>query len=423
MSRYAIGMLILVGALASGCRSGPMLRGDAVQIAKKLEMARENGAYNCAPMQLAQAEAHLEFLEYELDEGDFQRASWHHRAATQNADTAFAITDPDKCADREVLIADAAPVIIKSTDRDLDGILDEVDQCPDEPEDKDTFEDLNGCPDPDNDADMVLDINDVCPLEPGSVENRGCPVADRDGDGIGDDVDQCVNEPEDIDGFQDEDGCPEADDIDGDGILDQVDKCPTEPEDIDNYLDEDGCPELDNDEDGVVDMSDLCPIQPGPMTNAGCPVADRDNDGVNDEVDQCPDVPGQAPTGCPKRVLVEVKGSQIEIKEKINFESNGSAIAGGLSFEIIDQVAQVFKSNPGIRVKIEGHTDSSGAADYNLKLSDSRANAVRKALIERGIEADRLEAIGYGESKPISSNSSSKGRAQNRRVEFNILKK
>ena len=170
-------------------------------------------------------------------------------------------------------------------------------------------------------------------------------------------------------------------------------------------------------------MSDLCPIQPGPITNAGCPVADRDNDGVNDEIDQCPDVPGQAPTGCPKRVLVEVKGSQIEIKEKINFESNGSAIAGGLSFEIIDQVAQVFKSNPGIRVKIEGHTDSSGAADYNLKLSDSRANAVRKALISRGIEADRLEAIGYGESKPISSNSSSKGRAQNRRVEFNILKK
>ena len=184
MRKCTIGLLVLVSAVATGCRSGPMMRGDAVQIAKKLDMARDNGAYNCAPRELAQAEAHLEFLKYELDEGDYQRASWHHRAATQNADTAFAITDPDKCADREVLISDAAPVIIKSTDRDLDGILDENDQCPDEPEDKDTFEDLNGCPDPDNDADMVLDINDVS-FGAGSVQNRGCPVPDRDGDGIG----------------------------------------------------------------------------------------------------------------------------------------------------------------------------------------------------------------------------------------------
>lgn len=423
MRRCFLSIAIVALVALSGCRYGPMMRGDAVQIAKRLDQARENGAYNCAPKELARAEAHLEFLEYELDEGDYQRASWHHRAASQNADTALSITDPDKCADREVVIASAAPVIIKSTDRDLDGIHDDVDQCPDEPEDIDTFQDIDGCPDPDNDADMVLDINDVCPLEPGSVQTRGCPVPDRDGDGIGDDVDQCVNEPEDLDGFEDLDGCPEADDMDQDGIVDLEDKCPTEPEDMDGYLDEDGCPEPDNDEDGVLDMADLCPIQPGPVANAGCPVADRDGDGVNDEVDQCPDVPGHAPTGCPKRVLVEVQGSHIKIKEKINFELNGSSIAAGLSFEIIDQVYHVFKSNPGIRVKIEGHTDSSGAADYNLKLSDARAHAVRNALIARGIAADRLEAIGYGESKPIESNSSSSGRASNRRVEFNIIKK
>ena len=112
---------------------------------------------------------------------------------------------------------------------------------------------------------------------------------------------------------------------------------------------------------------------------------------------------------------------QIEIKEKINFETNGSAIKGGTSFEILDQVAAVLKSNPNLKVVVEGHTDDVGAADYNLRLSDDRANSVRKALLDRGIEKKRLEAVGFGEAKPIASNKSSKGRAENRRVEFKIV--
>ncbi|MEC9466049.1 MAG: OmpA family protein, partial [Myxococcota bacterium] len=229
--------------------------------------------------------------------------------------------------------------------------------------------------------------------------------------------------PEDIDGFEDQDGCPEEDDTDGDGITDPNDKCPNVPEDMDLYLDEDGCPEPDNDEDTVLDMEDMCPLQPGLPSNAGCPSADRDGDTVEDAEDQCPDVPGNPPSGCPKRVLVEVKDSHIEIKEKINFELNGSSIKGGISFQILDQISQVLKSNPQLKIKIEGHTDSSGAADYNLQLSDSRAKAVAEALVKRGIDSGRLQAIGYGESRPIASNSSKSGRATNRRVEFNIVKK
>jgi outer membrane protein OmpA-like peptidoglycan-associated protein len=119
--------------------------------------------------------------------------------------------------------------------------------------------------------------------------------------------------------------------------------------------------------------------------------------------------------------LVEKKAERIEIKKQIRFDTNKASIKGRISFEILDQVSGVLKSYPEIKVNIEGHTDSVGPADYNLRLSDARANSVREALIERGIDASRLEAIGYGESKPIASNRTRKGRAANRRVEFNIV--
>ncbi len=416
-------LALLATALLGGCVFGAKLREDAKLIEKKIQTARERGAYRCAPAELAKADANLVFLNYELDEGDFRRASFHHRAALENVNRALEITNPDECAEKHVLISENKPVVITKTDVDGDGITDDVDQCPDEPEDKDGFEDENGCPDPDNDGDTVLDVDDGCPLEPGDPANNGCPVNDRDKDGIADDKDKCPDIPEDLDGHDDQDGCPEEENVDsdGDGILDQNDKCPQEPEDIDQFQDEDGCPDPDNDLDTVLDVVDSCPLQPGPVTNNGCPVVDRDGDGVNDDVDQCPDVPGIAPTGCPKKVLVEKKGNKIEIKKQINFETNKAKIKGALSFEILNQVAGVLKSNPEIKVVIEGHTDSVGPADHNLRLSDARANAVREALIERGIDAARMEAIGYGESKPIASNKTRKGRAANRRVEFNIV--
>jgi len=404
--------LIAVGS----CVAGAQLREDAVLMQQKIANARERGAYRCAPAELARAEAQLEFLNYELDEGNYSRAVWHHTAATQNIKRALEITNPDECADKRVLIRE-------SNDRDGDGIEDSVDQCPDEPEDKDGFQDEDGCPDPDNDNDGILDKDDRCPNEPGPASNQGCPIQDRDGDGIPDDVDKCPDIPEDIDGFEDTDGCPEGGDrdSDGDGIPDRLDKCPLEPEDRDGFQDDDGCPDPDNDMDGVLDIVDSCPNEPGPASNHGCPVRDRDGDGITDDIDQCPDVPGMAPTGCPKKVLVVKTGTQIEIKQQINFETNKAKIKGSLSLEILDQVGAVMKSNPELRIIIEGHTDNVGVAAKNLKLSDDRANSVRAALIERAVDPSRLEALGYGQSKPIASNKTKKGRAANRRVEFNIV--
>ena len=143
-------------------------------------------------------------------------------------------------------------------DNDEDGILDDADQCRDEAEDKDGFEDENGCPDPDNDQDTVLDDDDECPVEAGSPELKGCP--DKDGDLIIDRLDKCVDKAEDKDGFQDEDGCPDEDN-DGDLILDVDDKCPMAAEDKDGFQDEDGCPDPDNDNDGILDGDDKCPLE------------------------------------------------------------------------------------------------------------------------------------------------------------------
>ena len=415
---FAIALLAL-----SGCTLGSALREDAKLIDKRIKSARERGSYRCAPTELALAESHLEFLEYELTQGDFQRASYHRQLALRNISEALDITDPNECADKNVLISSDSQVVIKNVDRDGDGILDAQDQCPDEAEDFDKYEDVNGCPDPDNDSDTVLDINDQCPLEPGDPLNQGCPLPDRDGDGIPDESDLCPDQPEDFDGNEDGDGCPEEEnlDVDEDGILNDVDQCPEDPEDKDNFEDEDGCPEPDNDQDGVLDIRDICPDIPGPIANQGCPVSDRDGDSIQDDIDQCPDVPGSPPSGCPKRVLVEKTDKEIKIKKKINFRTDTAVIEGDLSFEIIFQVAAVLKSNPTIKVVVEGHTDSNGPADYNLRLSDLRANAVKDELIKRGTDKSRLEAIGYGETKPIASNRRQTGRATNRRVQFRIV--
>ena len=199
------------------------------------------------------------------------------------------------------------------SDADGDGIPDALDQCPTEPEDKDGFQDADGCPDPDNDGDGIPDVLDQCPNEPEDKDNfrddDGCPDPDNDEDGIPDALDKCPNQPEDKDGFQDADGCPDKDN-DGDGIPDIFDMCPDEPEDKDGFEDEDGCPDPDNDQDGVPDKDDKCPAQAedkdGWEDADGCADLDDDRDGIPDAVDKCPAQAGfiTSPTdaredGCP----------------------------------------------------------------------------------------------------------------------------
>ena len=116
----------------------------------------------------------------------------------------------------------------------------------------------------------------------------------------------------------------------------------------------------------------------------------------------------------------EVKQGKIEIKEKVYFDKNKATIKKA-SNPLLDDVATIIKGNPGIGVvTIEGHTDDTGAADYNQALSQKRADAVKAYLVEKGVEAARLEAKGYGEEKPIESNKTAKGREANRRVEFTL---
>jgi OmpA-OmpF porin, OOP family len=184
----------------------------------------------------------------------------------------------------------------RAHDLDNDGVKDDIDGCPEIPEDKDGFEDSDGCPEIDNDDDGIIDREDACPNVKGvpssDPRKNGCPVADADGDSVEDARDACPKEKGKASSDPRTNGCP-AKDKDGDGIDDSVDKCPDQPEDRDGFEDEDGCPDPDNDGDGVSDKEDACPNARGePSTDParnGCPNADRDGDTFDNDEDKCPD--------------------------------------------------------------------------------------------------------------------------------------
>ncbi|RJR15504.1 MAG: outer membrane beta-barrel domain-containing protein [Nitrospiraceae bacterium] len=200
-------------------------------------------------------------------------------------------------------------------------------------------------------------------------------------------------------------------DSDGDGVYDSEDKCPGTPKGA--AVDSSGCP-LDSDGDGVFDYLDKCPGTPkgAAVDSRGCPL-DSDGDGVFDYLDKCPDTP--------IGIKVDAAGCPLPIKEKVSIDLKvefefDSAIVRNIYQEHLERVAKFLKQYPQTKAEIEGHTDSVGTDQYNLKLSQERAKNVMQHLINSGVDPSRLNAVGFGESRPVSDNSTSEGRQRNRRV-------
>jgi|26BtaG_2_1085354.scaffolds.fasta_scaffold00028_16 outer membrane protein OmpA-like peptidoglycan-associated protein/opacity protein-like surface antigen len=239
-------------------------------------------------------------------------------------------------------------------DRDGDGINDDVDDCPDTPGIPSDIPGCNGCPD--SDGDGLCDVLDECPNEAGPMENNGCPILDRDGDGILDVDDDCPDTP---------------------GVASSIPGC-------------NGCP--DSDGDGVCDGKDECPNEFGTVENNGCP----------EMADPCTDM--QAIKDALKNVLFEYNS------DKLTAESMAT----------LDNIAPLLTSknikNP--HWLVEGHTDNVGSQNYNLPLSEKRANSVKNYLVSKGVSSSILKAVGFGLALPVTTNDTAEGRARNRRVEM-----
>lgn len=316
-------------------------------------------------------------------------------------------------------------------DSDKDGIIDELDLCPniaglqkfmgcpdtdgddiDDPNDKcpevKGKKEFNGCPDTDEDG--VSDQEDECPNIKGTAANKGCPDADADGDGITDKEDQCPDKS----GPKEMNGCPDSD---GDGVSDMDDKCPN----VAGIKSNSGCPEetkKDSDHDGITDDKDECPFTAGLSSLNGCP--DTDGDGVMDKVDNCPTTPGPVSNkGCP--VIEKADRETLDFAMRAVQFDLGRATLKSESFNILDKVAKIMRKYPDYNLTISGHTDNSGSVKFNMDLSERRAKVCYEYLISQGIPVSRLSYSGFGPTKPISSNDNETGRFLNRRVEFNLV--
>lgn len=261
-----------------------------------------------------------------------------------------------------------------------------------------------------------------------AMSERG---GDRDGDGAADIDDACPNDAEDGLPPKANDGCP-AIDPDNDGILLADDRCPDAKEDAAPPNPNDGCPTTDSDGDGVADAVDRCldklEDNLAPAPNDGCPSPDRDGDGVADFRDRCPTQPEtrngyRDEDGCPdtapgEEVVFDKEGSEIYVPEtkKIDFEHDSAEITPAAQATLND-VAKVLKAHPEVqRVEIEGHASTKGDANYNLGLTERRAQAVARGLEKLGVEPARLVAIGYGEFCPATDVGDEVDEAKNRRV-------
>ena len=200
-------------------------------------------------------------------------------------------------------------------------------------------------------------------------------------------------------------------DADGDGVLDSKDQCPGTPNGV--AVDATGCP-LDSDGDGVTDADDECPGTPNgvAVNDKGCPF-DTDGDGVYNYKDKCPETPlGRT---------VDANGCEIQfnISGAVLFDTD-SATLRPEAHAVLDNLFKQLASSGVTQLTVIGHTDSRGAEEYNQKLSERRANAVRQYLINKGANPDGIGARGMGELAPIASNNTAAGMQKNRRVEFDV---
>jgi OOP family OmpA-OmpF porin len=346
----AIGLAVVVGACA-GNRLGD--RADATD--RIIATARESGAQRCAPVELAMAESHNDFARQELSEGNYHQARHEVEVAESNAQSALDKSPKERCNPDTVVAPGPG-------DADGDQILDDVDECPRKPEDKDGFEDGDGCPEDDNDADGIADAIDDCPLEPedrdGTDDTDGCPDPDNDKDGIADKIDQCPDEAEDVDGFEDDDGCADEDN-DGDGFADKGDRCPNDPETVNGVDDDDGCPDIR--------------AQTGPQE-----AADR----------------------------IDLRGNKVEFAGNSDRLTNASRI-------ILGQVASLIKDRT-LTIRVEVHT-ALGTRSKNARqitrqkqrdkdLSQRRAQAILDYLAGQGVPLAQLQAVGLGSDRPLGAN-------------------
>jgi outer membrane protein OmpA-like peptidoglycan-associated protein len=241
-------------------------------------------------------------------------------------------------------------------------------------------------------------------------------VADKDKDGIEDISDNCPDLP----GPQLTGGCP---DKDGDGIADKDDSCPDQPGSSANK----GCPvpevveKPDTDKDGVTDTEDKCPTVAGQSRYEGCPIPDTDGDGINDEEDKCLTVKGTVEnSGCPPQVIKEDIIEKVNIAARsIQFRYTQASLLPS-SYPVLDEIVKILEQDPSLKLSIEGHTSSDGNPSANLKLSQERADNVKKYLETKGIQSSRLSARGFGQTQPLNNGKTEAEKALNRRVELKL---
>ncbi len=272
---------------------------------------------------------------------------------------------------------------------------------------------ISECPRLDFDGDGVANGDDACPEDMGRATKQGCPERDSDGDGLLDSDDACPK----VAGLSALQGCLPPD-ADGDGVPDARDACPAiaAPKSLRGCLDGDG--------DGLDDLDDACPAVAGVVELKGCPDADSDGDGIVDRLDACRNAKGgRANQGCPdtEKLLVVLTRDRLIIRDKVYF-ATGKSVVLPQSFTLLQQIARILKEHPEVeRVSVEGHTDDRGKREANLKLSEARAESVRKFLLGAGVAAERMAARGFGPDVPVESNQTARGREANRRVDFVIV--